>query len=50
MSDSGIGMHVSHSEPRRSVRVSVPAGTSLNKVFAIEKLPAPFINPRRIGR
>jgi hypothetical protein len=38
MSESRTGMHVSHFEPRRSVRVSVPAGTSLNKIFANEEL------------
>jgi hypothetical protein len=39
-------MHVSHVEPRRSVRVSVPAGTSLDKIFVnkelIQRIRGPF--------
>lgn len=49
MSESITGVHVSHSEPRGSVRVSVPAGTSLDKIFVNKDLIQSIRGPVRAG-
>jgi hypothetical protein len=38
MSESTTGVRVSHHEPRSNVTISVPAGTSLDKIFRNDAL------------
>lgn len=38
MSEKITGVRVSHSEPRGNVTISVPAGTSLDKIFLSDAL------------
>jgi hypothetical protein len=38
MSESTTGVRVSHNESRRNVTISVPAGTSLDKIFRSDSL------------